>query len=227
MLWTLHAADIAEVSEIYNFYNILSSLPVKHDTHVSTLHEERMVSSWFRLQSNAEEKLPTSSGSTNSQFFPVDPVNSFKVDYLQNPQIIHFCYKSRPWGKSVSQSPGPSHSICIRTMNLIKSVLRRIFQKRCASQDSDANADANEDERDPKFPDVSDSLLKLSLSKKRGNARLSKQIYVNGSSIYLISDQNSSWKTVRKVQQHQIEHSKYDDSPNEDPPVNVNLVSNI
>ena len=35
------------------------------------------------------------------------------------------------------------------------------------------------EEQDPTFQDVSDPLLKLSLSKKRGNTRLSKQIYVN------------------------------------------------
>ena len=57
------------------------------------------------------------------------------------------------------------------------------FRRRFASQDSDANADAKVGKQDPTFQDVSDSLLKLSLSKKRGNARLSKQRYASESSI--------------------------------------------
>eukprot|EP00090_Calanus_glacialis_P034747 TRINITY_DN5870_c0_g1_i1.p1 TRINITY_DN5870_c0_g1~~TRINITY_DN5870_c0_g1_i1.p1 ORF type:complete len:557 (-),score=143.26 TRINITY_DN5870_c0_g1_i1:159-1727(-) len=52
------------------------------------------------------------------------------------------------------------------------------FPRRFSSQESDVKVE----KQDPAFQDVSDSLLKLSLSKKRGKARLSKQRYVSESS---------------------------------------------
>jgi len=229
----LHNANASEslllaASEFHNFYEILSALPVKHETPVSAVHDEITVSNLPSISDCSEDTITQtlnqiakqfggkvthmygSHGSANLKFSAPDQARLFKIKYLHfkiqgRPINIHFCYKSRPRGKSISQSPGPHFRNRKRTMSDSSKKGRASSEdcstRRFSSQDSDFNVDVKVEDQRPRNVDVSESFCKLSLSTNRHvSHRYGKQRYVSDSSVGLTSeDENKERRTTKKT----------------------------
>jgi len=147
----LHNSNASEslllaASEVYNFHEILSTIPVKHDNNVILPNDEITVSNLPSVRDWPEEKtlqklkeiakpfggkvtkIYGSNGSANLKFVTADQAKAFKSRCLHykiqdRPINIHFSYKSgksllpRSRGKSFSQSPGRAPRIRNRALS--------------------------------------------------------------------------------------------------------------
>ena len=145
----LHNSNASEslilaASQAHNFYDILSTLPVKHDRSASAIHDEIIVSNLPSVSDCPKEtiiqilnqiaqqyegnvtNINGTNGSAVLKFSLPDQAKSFKIRYLhfkilERPINIHFNNKSRnpsftrTRGKSFSQSPKPTPRIRNRT----------------------------------------------------------------------------------------------------------------
>ena len=141
---------ILAASQAHNFYEILSTLPVKHETLAPTIHDEITVSNLpstsdcpeitivktlnqiARQYDGKVINMNGANGSADLKFSSADQAKSFKGRYLhfkiqERPINIHFNNKnrktsfSRARNKSFSQSPGPAP----RARNRTKSESQR------------------------------------------------------------------------------------------------------
>ena len=225
----LHNANASEslllaASEVYNFYEILSALPVKYETPALAVHDEITVSNLPSISDCSEDTITQilnhiakqfggrvthihgSHGSANLKFSSAEQARSFKLKYLHykiqgRPINIHFCYKSRSRGKSLSQSPAPSSRNRRRTMSSSSkkgnASSEEYLTKRFSSQDSDGDVKVEEDESRNK--DITDSFIKLSLSRGNINHALHNQRYASDSSLAPSSDDEIKGKRTKKI----------------------------
>jgi len=225
----LHNANASEslllaASEVYNFYEILSALPVKYETPALAVHDEITVSNLPSISDCSEDTITQilnhiakqfggrvthihgSHGSANLKFSSAEQARSFKLKYLHykiqgRPINIHFCYKSRSRGKSLSQSPAPLSRNRRRTMSSSSrkghASSEEYLARRFSSQDSDG--DVKVEEEGSRNQDITESFIKLSLSKGNINHALNNPRYASDSSLAPSSDDENKEKRAKKI----------------------------
>merc|ERR1719495_1325744 len=225
----LHNANASEslllaASEVYNFYEILSALPVKYETPAQAVHDEITVLNLPSISDCSEDTITQilnhiakqfggrvthihgSHGSANLKFSSAEQARSFKLKYLHykiqgRPINIHFCYKSRSRGKSLSRSPAPLSRNRRRTMSSSSKKghesSEEYLSRRFSSQDSDGDVKVEEEEIGNQ--DITESFIKLSLSKGNINHALNSPRYASDSSLAPSSDDENKEKRPKKI----------------------------